>query len=89
MLAYVIPVCLVLLVVAMLLTLARLVRGPCLPDRVLALDTLYVNAIAMLILLGIWQGTNLYFEVALLIAVLGFVGTVAVAKYMLRGDIIE
>lgn len=89
MLAYVIPVCLGLLVVAMLLTLARLVRGPCLPDRVLALDTLYLNAIAMLILLGIWQGTNLYFEVALLIAVLGFVGTVAVAKYMLRGDIIE
>jgi len=89
MLAYVIPVCLGLLVGAMLLTLARLVRGPCLPDRVLALDTLYVNAIAMLILLGIWQGTNLYFEVALLIAVLGFVGTVAVAKYMLRGDIIE
>lgn len=89
MLAYVISVCLGLLVVAMLLTLARLVRGPCLPDRVLALDTLYVNAIAMLILLGIWQGTNLYFEVALLIAVLGFVGTVAVAKYMLRGDIIE
>lgn len=89
MLAYVIPVCLGLLVVAMLLTLARLVRGPCLPDRVLALDTLYVNAIAMLILLGIWQGTNLYFEVALLIAVLGFVGTVAVAKYMLCGDIIE
>lgn len=89
MLAYVIPVCLGLLVVAMLLTLARLVRGPCLPDRVLALDTLYVNAISMLILLGIWQGTNLYFEVALLIAVLGFVGTVAVAKYMLRGDIIE
>lgn len=89
MLAYVIPVCLGLLVVAMLLTLARLVRGPCLPDRVLALDTLYVNAIAMLILLGIWQGTNLYFEVALLIAVLGFVGTVAAAKYMLRGDIIE
>lgn len=89
MLAYVILVCLGLLVVAMLLTLARLVRGPCLPDRVLALDTLYVNAIAMLILLGIWQGTNLYFEVALLISVLGFVGTVAVAKYMLRGDIIE
>ncbi|MGA4634443.1 K+/H+ antiporter subunit F [Pseudomonas solani] len=89
MLAYVIPLCLALLVIALLLTLARLVRGPCLPDRVLALDTLYVNAIAMLMLLGIWQGTNLYFEVALLIAVLGFVGTVAVAKYMLRGDIIE
>lgn len=89
MLAYVIPLCLGLLVLALFLTLARLVRGPCLPDRVLALDTLYVNAIALVILLGIWQGTTLYFEVALLIAVLGFVGTVAVAKYMLRGDIIE
>ncbi|MDW3711761.1 MULTISPECIES: K+/H+ antiporter subunit F [Pseudomonas] len=89
MLAYVIPLCLGLLVVALLLTLARLVRGPCLPDRVLALDTLYVTAIALIILLGIWQGTTLYFEVALLIAVLGFVGTVAVAKYMLRGDVIE
>ena len=88
MLAYVIPLCLGLLVLALLLTLARLVRGPCLPDRMLALDTLYVNAIALLILLGIWQGTTLYFEVALLIAVLGFVGTVAVAN-MLRGDIIE
>ncbi|GAC1031833.1 K+/H+ antiporter subunit F [Pseudomonas sp. No.21] len=84
-----IPLCLGLLVVALLLTLARLVRGPCLPDRVLALDTLYVTAIALIILLGIWQGTTLYFEVALLIAVLGFVGTVAVAKYMLRGDVIE
>ncbi|WP_375737945.1 K+/H+ antiporter subunit F [Pseudomonas boanensis] len=89
MLAYVIPLCLIFLGLALLLTLARLIKGPCLPDRALALDTLYINAIALLTLFGIWKGSALYFEVALLIAVLGFVGTVAVAKYMLRGDIIE
>ncbi|EIU3495636.1 K+/H+ antiporter subunit F [Pseudomonas aeruginosa] len=89
MLAYVIPLCLALLGLALLLTLARLGKGPCLPDRALALDTLYVNAIALLVLYGIWRDSDLFFEAALLIAVLGFVGTVAVAKYMLRGDIIE
>ncbi|SIR92457.1 multisubunit potassium/proton antiporter, PhaF subunit [Aquipseudomonas alcaligenes] len=89
MLGYVIPLCLTLLGVALLLAVARLVKGPSLPDRALALDTLYINAIALIILYGIWQGTELFFEIALLIAVLGFVSTVAVAKYMLRGDIIE
>lgn len=89
MLGYVIPVCLTMLGLALLLAAARLVKGPSLPDRVLALDTLYINAIAMVILYGIWKGSELFFEVALLIAVLGFVSTVAVAKYMLRGDIIE
>ncbi|MCY1278319.1 Na(+)/H(+) antiporter subunit F [compost metagenome] len=89
MLAYVIPLCLAMLGLALLLALARLIKGPCLPDRVLALDTLYINAIALLMLYGIWKGSDLFFEVALLIAVLGFVSTVAVAKYMLRGDIIE
>lgn len=89
MLGYVIPLCLVMLGAALLLVVARLVRGPSLPDRALALDTLYINAIALIILYGIWQGTELFFEIALLIAVLGFVSTVAVAKYMLRGDIIE
>ena len=89
MLGYVIPLCLAMLDAALLLAVARLVRGPSLPDRALALDTLYINAIALIILYGIWQGTELFFEIALLIAVLGFVSTVAVAKYMLRGDIIE
>ncbi|MDH0143472.1 K+/H+ antiporter subunit F [Aquipseudomonas alcaligenes] len=89
MLGYVIPLCLTMLGAALLLAVARLVRGPSLPDRALALDTLYINAIALIILYGIWQGTELFFEIALLIAVLGFVSTVAVAKYMLRGDIIE
>ena len=89
MLAYVIPVCLVMLALALVLSTARLIRGPNLPDRVLALDTLYITAIPLIILYGIWKGTELFFEIALLIAVLGFVSTVAVAKYMLRGDIIE
>lgn len=89
MLAYVIPLCLAIMGLALLLTLARLIKGPDLPDRILALDTLYINAIALLVLFGIWLDSDLYFEAALLIAVMGFVGTVAVAKYLLRGDIIE
>ncbi len=71
------------------LSFYRLIKGPSLPDRILALDTLYINAIALLILLGIQLGSPLYFEAALLIALMGFVGTVALSKYLLRGDIIE
>ncbi|MFY9976162.1 MAG: K+/H+ antiporter subunit F [Chromatiaceae bacterium] len=74
---------------ALALSLWRLLRGPDKPDRILALDTLYVNAIALLVLLGIHLSSSLYFEAALLIAVMGFVGTVALCKYLLRGDIIE
>lgn len=85
----VLPVALGAFAVAMLLATWRLLRGPSMPDRVLALDTLYVNALALLILLGLQRGTDLYFESALLIALLGFVGTVAVAKYLLRGNIVE
>lgn len=78
-----------LLSIAIALNLWRLVIGPSLPDRILALDTMYINAIALLVLFGIYQGSMLYFEVALLIAVMGFIGTVALSKYLLRGDIIE
>lgn len=67
----------------------RLLKGPDAPDRILALDTLYINAIALLVLLGIHLASPLYFEAALLIALMGFVGTVALAKFLLRGDIIE
>ncbi|HSH29602.1 MAG TPA: K+/H+ antiporter subunit F [Thiohalobacter sp.] len=74
---------------AVALSLWRLLRGPDTPDRILALDTLYVNTIALLVLFGIQIGSNLYFEAALLIALMGFVGTVALCKYLLRGDIIE
>jgi multicomponent K+:H+ antiporter subunit F len=66
-----------------------LLRGPDLPDRILALDTLYINALALVVLMGIQFRSTAFFEAALLIALLGFVGTVAMTKYLLRGDIIE
>jgi multicomponent K+:H+ antiporter subunit F len=75
--------------IAILLALWRLLRGPSAPDRILALDTLYVNGLALTILLGIKLGTTIYFEAALVIAMLGFVGTVALAKYIVRGHIID
>ncbi|MBB1607489.1 MULTISPECIES: K+/H+ antiporter subunit F [unclassified Pseudomonas] len=89
MLAYVIPLCLALIALALLLTVARLVRGPSAADRILALDTLSVEAIALILLYGLWSDSGLYFEAALLIAVMGFVSTVALCKFLLRGDIIE
>lgn len=89
MLGYVIPVCLALLGLAVLLTVARLIRGPGAADRILALDTLSIEAIALIVLFGMWKGSGLYFEAALLIAVMGFVSTVALSKFLLRGDIIE
>ncbi len=85
----VLPIALFTIGVAMALNLWRLAAGPSIPDRILALDTMYVNAIALLVLFGIYQNSTLYFEAALLIAVMGFVGTVALSKYLLRGDIIE
>lgn len=75
--------------IAMLLNLWRLLLGPAATDRILALDTMYVNAIALLVLFGMRQGTDLYFEAALLIAMLGFVGTVVLAKFLTRRDIME
>ncbi len=74
---------------ALLLATWRLIKGPGLPDRILALDTLYVNACALLVLLGIYFSTALFFEAALLIALLGFIGTVVLSKFMIRGDIVE
>jgi len=74
---------------AMLLNLYRLARGPDIADRILALDTLSVNAVALIVLIDIALGSELYFEAALLIAMIGFVGTVAFCKYVLRGDVIE
>jgi multicomponent K+:H+ antiporter subunit F len=79
----------VLVSAALLMSLARLVIGPDKPDRILALDTLYVNTVALLVLLGIQLATDLFFEAALVIALMGFIGTVALAKFLTRGDIIE
>ncbi|AFN78865.1 K+/H+ antiporter subunit F [Stutzerimonas nitrititolerans] len=89
MLAYVILLCMAILGVAAVLTLIRLVVGPEMPDRVLALDTLYINALALIVLFGIWLASDLFFEAALLIAVMGFVSTVAVGKHLLHGEIID
>jgi multicomponent K+:H+ antiporter subunit F len=79
----------VLVALAMLFTVYRLLRGPHAQDRVLALDTLYVNAMILMVTFGIRSGSALYFEAALVIAMLGFVATVALAKFLLRGEVIE
>ncbi|KPF62185.1 cation:proton antiporter [Bosea sp. AAP35] len=74
---------------AILLNLYRMAIGPDVTDRVLALDTMVINAIGLIVLLGIYYGTTLYFEAAMLIAMVGFVTTVAFCKYLLRGNVIE
>lgn len=74
---------------AQILAMVRLLKGPCMGDRILALDTMVVNAIALIVLLGMWGGTQLYFEGALIFAMLGFVSTVAYCRFVLRGDVIE
>lgn len=74
---------------AMLLATWRVIRGPAAQDRVLGLDTLYVNGMLTLLVLGIRAGSSVYFEVALLIALFGFVDSVALAKFLLRGEVIE
>lgn len=73
----------------LLMTLYRVIFAPGVGDRVLALDTMVINAIAILVLQGIQQGTEIFFEAAMVVAMLGFVGTVAYARFMLRGNIIE
>jgi len=72
-----------------IMCLIRLSIGPTAGDRILALDTMVINALGLVVVLGIYQGIQIYFEVALLIAMLGFVSTVALARFILRGDIIE
>ncbi|WP_223422722.1 K+/H+ antiporter subunit F [Tateyamaria pelophila] len=79
----------VVVILAQIMSMIRLVIGPGTGDRILALDTMVVNAIALVVLLGVAQGTRIYFEVSLIIAMLGFVSTVAYARFVLRGDIIE
>jgi multicomponent K+:H+ antiporter subunit F len=74
---------------AVLLNLYCLLRGPTRGDHILALDTMVINTIALIILFGIHQATTTYFEAALLLAMVGFVGTAAYCKFLLRGDIVE
>ena len=84
-----IVVCMHAVGVAMLLALWRLLRGPSVPDRILALDTLSVTAIALLMLFGMHLDSPIYFEAALVLAMLGFCSTVVLSKYVLRRDIVE
>ena len=77
------------LALGQIMSMVRLVLGPTSGDRVLALDTMVINALGLVVVLGIYKGVQIYFEVALLIAMLGFVSTVAMARFILRGDIIE
>ena len=88
-LAIAIVVAQLLLVLAMACAIIRRVRGPRAQDRVLALDALYVNAMLLLLSIGIRTGSVLYVEAGLIIALLGFAGTVAFAKFLLRGEVIE
>ncbi|MGD9944833.1 MAG: K+/H+ antiporter subunit F [Burkholderiaceae bacterium] len=73
----------------MLFATLRLFRGPTAQDRVMALDTLYLSAMLVVLVLGMRFGTQVYFEIALLIALVGFVGSIAMAKFLLRGEVIE
>ncbi|PKP93143.1 MAG: K+/H+ antiporter subunit F [Alphaproteobacteria bacterium HGW-Alphaproteobacteria-14] len=79
----------VVLGLALALNLWRLLKGPGVTDRILALDTMVINIIGIIVLAGIAGGSGSSFEAALLLAMVGFVGTVAYAKFLLRGDIIE
>jgi len=74
---------------ALAMNLWRLFRGPGVADRILALDTMVINVIGLIVLAGIAGGSGTSFEAALLLAMVGFVSTVAFAKFLLRGDIIE
>lgn len=75
--------------VSLLLNVYRLIVGPAVTDRILALDTMTINVIGLIVLAGIAFGTKMYFEAALLFAMVGFVSTVALCKYLLRGNVIE
>ncbi|WP_267548951.1 K+/H+ antiporter subunit F [Rhizobium rhizogenes] len=78
-----------MIVAAMAIASIRMFRGPRAQDRIIALDTLYVNAMLLLLTFGIDTGRVVYFEAALVIGMLGFVATVALAKFLMRGEVIE
>ncbi|MEV4609929.1 Na(+)/H(+) antiporter subunit F [compost metagenome] len=78
-----------MLVVAMAIAAVRMFRGPRAQDRIIGLDTIYINAMLLLVTFGIGTGRVIYFEAALVIGLLGFVSTVALAKFLMRGEVIE
>ena len=79
----------VLIALAMICATLRLMRGPRAQDRVLALDTLYVDAMLLVLTFGMREASTVYFEAALVIGILGFVSTAALAKFLMRGEVIE
>lgn len=79
----------VLLTLAMALAAFRIVHGPRAQDRVLGMDTLYLNAMLLIVVFGVRTGSPLYFEAALVIGLVGFAATVALAKFLMRGEVIE
>lgn len=88
-LPYALGICLTAVTISMLLCLVRLVMGPSIVDRLLALDTLFLNAICLIVILGIYWSSAFLFEAALLVAMLGFVSTVALARYFTSGHVID
>jgi multicomponent K+:H+ antiporter subunit F len=78
-----------LLALAMICAMLRLMHGPRAQDRVLALDTLYVDAMLLVLTFGMREASTVYFEAALVIGMLGFVSTAALAKFLMRGEVIE
>lgn len=79
----------VMLALAMAFALYRMIKGPRAQDRILGLDTLYINAMLMLLAFGIRTANTIYFETALIIALIGFVSSIAFAKFLMRGEVIE
>lgn len=88
-LLYAVTAAQIMLAIAMMLSLVRMIRGPRAQDRILSLDTLYLNSMLMLLVFGIRTGSMVYFEMSLIIGGLGFVSTVALAKFLMRGEVIE
>jgi multicomponent K+:H+ antiporter subunit F len=88
-LPYALGICLLAVTISMFLCLVRLVVGPSIVDRLLALDTLFLNAICLIVVLGIYWASTSLFEGALLVAMLGFVSTTALARYFTSGHVID
>jgi multicomponent K+:H+ antiporter subunit F len=88
-LAWSLRVALILLMMAIAFALVRLLKGPSAQDRVLALDCIYISGMLAMLVLALTYGSSMYFEAALLIAIFGFVGSMAMAKFLLRGEVIE
>ena len=88
-LPYALSICMIAITISMFLCLVRLIMGPSIVDRLLALDTLFLNAICLIVVLGIYWASTSLFEAALLVAMLGFVSTTALARYFTSGHVID